>query len=391
MRICDYGCGREAKYQFKNGKVCCEKSFNKCPEMIKNKKPNSLPKRFENPNNELCSYGCGNIGKYKSISGNWCCEYNISKCPALIKKQNEARKFKLFENINNELCSYNCGQIAKYRKGSAFCCEDHHTKCQSYREYVKQNNPMYNKDVKKKHREKMKTLSGENNPLYTCEGALDRHISSQRSKEVRKRKSIATLKAVEKGIHPSHPDGIKELKDKYPFLFVVEEIIEVNNEIKARCKNHKCPNSKEQAGWFTPTIYQLHQRAYQLRDGNDNSYLYCCDKCKQECPLYGLQPSTYINLDDSIWYNSQEYLTWKNYVHELDNGLCVYCGNIGNIAHHILPQKTHPNLALDPENGITVCEECHFKYSHSDPLCTTGYLSKLVCQRITRIKEKDKK
>lgn len=28
--LCDYGCGQEAKYQFKNGKWCCEKHWNKC-------------------------------------------------------------------------------------------------------------------------------------------------------------------------------------------------------------------------------------------------------------------------------------------------------------------------------------------------------------------------
>ena len=29
--ICDYGCGQEAKHQFKNGKWCCSKSTMKCP------------------------------------------------------------------------------------------------------------------------------------------------------------------------------------------------------------------------------------------------------------------------------------------------------------------------------------------------------------------------
>jgi len=29
--ICDYGCGQEAKFQFKNGKWCCSKSTAKCP------------------------------------------------------------------------------------------------------------------------------------------------------------------------------------------------------------------------------------------------------------------------------------------------------------------------------------------------------------------------
>lgn len=30
MRICEFGCGQEATYRFKNGKWCCSKSHNKC-------------------------------------------------------------------------------------------------------------------------------------------------------------------------------------------------------------------------------------------------------------------------------------------------------------------------------------------------------------------------
>ena len=30
MNLCDYGCNREAKYLFKNGKWCCEKDYRKC-------------------------------------------------------------------------------------------------------------------------------------------------------------------------------------------------------------------------------------------------------------------------------------------------------------------------------------------------------------------------
>lgn len=29
--LCDYGCNQEAKYQFKNGKWCCENFYSKCP------------------------------------------------------------------------------------------------------------------------------------------------------------------------------------------------------------------------------------------------------------------------------------------------------------------------------------------------------------------------
>jgi hypothetical protein len=31
MNICDYGCGQEAKYKFKNGKWCCSEKWQNCP------------------------------------------------------------------------------------------------------------------------------------------------------------------------------------------------------------------------------------------------------------------------------------------------------------------------------------------------------------------------
>jgi hypothetical protein len=37
MILCDYGCGQEAKFQFKNGKWCCSKSPNSCPAIGKKK------------------------------------------------------------------------------------------------------------------------------------------------------------------------------------------------------------------------------------------------------------------------------------------------------------------------------------------------------------------
>jgi hypothetical protein len=32
MKLCDYGCGQEAKFQFKNEKWCCSEHYNSCPE-----------------------------------------------------------------------------------------------------------------------------------------------------------------------------------------------------------------------------------------------------------------------------------------------------------------------------------------------------------------------
>jgi len=41
MNLCIYGCGEEAKYNLKNGKLCCSKSYNSCPvARIKNSESN---------------------------------------------------------------------------------------------------------------------------------------------------------------------------------------------------------------------------------------------------------------------------------------------------------------------------------------------------------------
>jgi len=39
--LCDYGCGKDAKHKFKNGKMCCENNQSKCPS-IRNKRSNSM-------------------------------------------------------------------------------------------------------------------------------------------------------------------------------------------------------------------------------------------------------------------------------------------------------------------------------------------------------------
>lgn len=33
IKLCDFGCGNEAKYKFKSGRNCCSKSTSSCPEM----------------------------------------------------------------------------------------------------------------------------------------------------------------------------------------------------------------------------------------------------------------------------------------------------------------------------------------------------------------------
>jgi 5-methylcytosine-specific restriction enzyme A len=42
------------------------------------------------------------------------------------------------------------------------------------------------------------------------------------------------------------------------------------------------------------------------------------------------------------------------------DGGCADCGREDNLSvHHIKKFRTHPELALDPDNLITVCRSCH--------------------------------
>jgi len=46
-----------------------------------------------------------------------------------------------------------------------------------------------------------------------------------------------------------------------------------------------------------------------------------------------------------------------------------------------MPQKLYPEFALDPDNGIVLCEECHNKYGHEKGShCSTGNLANKICK-----------
>ena len=56
---------------------------------------------------------------------------------------------------------------------------------------------------------------------------------------------------------------------------------------------------------------------------------------------------------------TSKYLLWRNAVYERDNNLCVKCGAIGKVAHHILSFSAYPDKRYDIDNGITLCDNCH--------------------------------
>ena len=209
-------------------------------------------------------------------------------------------------------------------------------------------------------------------------------------------KNMEWTEEIRNKLSNSQSFSLKDWQEKYPFFASIEELREdpITGEIQGHCKNHNCKNSKEQGGWFILTKTQLSERIRSLEHqrGNDGSYFYCCDECKQQCPLFGLHTDPYTLMDINTIPLDSEKGIWRQEVlkrqkDKLGHNECEYCGN-KNLSilqvHHEKPQKTHSIMAIDPDNGIIACgpenKNCHIKFGHKTGTeCSTGNLAKIIC------------
>jgi len=291
----------------------------------------------------LCEYGCGQEAKHQFKNGKWCCSKHFSKCPKQ-QKRNSIQKKKEWNNTNSIHNSK-----SRSKKVSIAIKKSH-----------KNPNSKYNSiEYKENRSNNMKKLRRDPNSKY--------YSTSYKEKQKL---------------------NIEKINKKYPFFSKIEEMRYSPNkpgekEIQVHCKNHECKNSKEKDGWFTPTYIQLYERIRQLenKEGNGGNYFYCCQKCKDVCPLYGLHHDPYkIKNIPKLPYTPVEQVVFNKFILKRDNEICYYCGEHANIVHHLKPQKLEPFFALDPDYAISVCEKCHYKYGHpTGSKYSTGNLAKIVC------------
>jgi len=90
-KLCEYGCKNEANFPPEKGlrtKYCCSKLPSSCPAIrFKNSfvhRPENLSQKIEN-NTILCDYGCGKIARFKLIRGKYCCSKTPSSCENMKK------------------------------------------------------------------------------------------------------------------------------------------------------------------------------------------------------------------------------------------------------------------------------------------------------------------
>lgn len=78
------------------------------------------------------------------------------------------------------------------------------------------------------------------------------------------------------------------------------------------------------------------------------------------------------------FYLSKEWRRARAYVFTRDAGLCVKCGAIGEIVHHIDPLSpeniSNPEIALGESNLELLCRDCH-AMAHAGELATDSELA----------------
>jgi len=274
-----------------------------------------------------------------------------------------------------QLCEYGCGEPAEYQfKNGKWCCSKTVHKCKTFRENTSKHKT--GQKMSKEARKKMSIAKKGKSPWNKGKTGIY-------SKEVLKQMSIRhSGKIISKSQRKKVRLKIEDIYKRYPTFSKVEKMRynpdKINEkEIQVHCKNNKCINSKEKNGWFTPTYIQLYERIRQIEKGNGGAYLYCCDECKQECPLYNLHT---IPNNKKRSYTSNEYNIWREEVLSRFEYKCEYCEEPATDAHHSMPQKLDNILILDPDYGIACCEKCHYKYGHKiGTECSTGNLANKIC------------
>lgn len=171
-----------------------------------------------------------------------------------------------------------------------------------------------------------------------------------------------------------------DYKIKYPSFCKIEEIRDKGKKIGIEVKCKYCNE------WFKPTSRQIGNRikAIEKPMGAIENNFYCSDKCKNQCQIFNIRndPFDSNNLNIPTTY---ELSIWSDEIFKRQKDMygynfCTKCQSIEDLAsHHINPKKLEPFSALDIENGVILCRDCHLNIAHSGT-CSTGSLANKVCK-----------
>jgi hypothetical protein len=386
-QLCDLGCGEEAKYFFKNGKKYCSKNHNQCPEVkrkkskSRNETKNKYPIKIDT--DKLCNFDCGQIAKYQFKNGVLCCSSGHHLCPAIRIKNSDNSKGRPSgmlgknhsEETKNQLSEKLKGKegwskgltkdtdervrsISEKHKGKKLSIETKSRISIGIKNSQKYKNAMKDPNYRKK-------LSEINLGKKMSKESIEKLKNSLKNSE--KRKEIFNSKEYKEKMSKSTSG---KLNGNYKGIGNLASSINLERlspyeEVRLNSENPniidvKCSYCNR---WFTPTAIQAMNRLQGL-ETNDSCKFYCSDDCKNECPIFGqiLYPKGFKK---SYEYSNEVDSNLRKMVLERDNWTCQKCGSEESLhCHHIDPKKQNPMFINDMDSCITLCKECH-KFVHT--------------------------
>jgi len=353
----------------------------------------------------LCENGCGKIATYYATSSKrWVCTKNQMQCPAIKKRAKKARECNNEIRNSGHICEYGCGKEAKYyfKNSKKWCCSKYVTQCESRKLNLSEEEILQRKyETREKQKRYLKEKKKE--PEF-----IERRNRKARERYHANKEYRDKVKARRKERYKENPEKelakIREYQKNNP-EFINKNIISIRKfsnssakydrdapkiewfeEVRRDPNDEKLLNVKcKQCGkWFIPTYIQVFSRMNTVLNGTGESHFYDTEECKQKCSVYNTRSTAearrFLNGDSELWYTQAELAIWGKVVLERENYICEYCGNQAVHAHHEKAKKLEPFFALDPDNGIACCAECHYKYGHPiHTFCSTGMLAAKVC------------
>lgn len=277
--ICEYGCEKEAKFILKNGKYCCENKYQKCENVRKissnrNKGKTNLAKFFVNNNGTKCSFGCGKDAKFIFKNGKYCCEQVVNSCISVKKRMSKSMSGKIIKGIpiqnSTILCEYGCDQIAKYKfKYGRYCCSE-----------VWENCPESKKININNIKNLWKTSTYRNKTIKAIKDSRDdlfsKKISKQKLKEWNNPNSKLNSHDRNKKLSKSQTMGLEKLKIKYPIFIKLrgeENIKEDSDSKQIIIKCDFCNN------WFIPEREYLYEATFRSTTSLPYFLMFCSEEC----------------------------------------------------------------------------------------------------------------
>ena len=305
--VCEYGCGKKAKFRFTNNKVCCSNIHVKCDNFRKNLSVKNYGKAntgqcFKNYDNLLCHFGCGQLAKYK-FKNKVCCEKYVNSCPSVRQKMSNSMsgretKANKIENITGILCEFGCGKIAQYKyKLGKYSCSEKWESCPVIRK--RNSEIIINKWLQPDFRDKITKRIRDSRDEKFCN-----LISLKKLSEWRDPNSLLNSLERSKKLSKSQKMGLEKLSKKYPD-FIKNRNGEVIEDEKTRKIIVKCDCCKK---WFIPEEEYLYEATFKSTIKNLYFLMLCSFKCFIKM---GIEPKKWSYLEEYKKYKEYSYKVVK--------------------------------------------------------------------------------